>query len=227
MIEVEFKFEVTSSLQRRLQTMFDALPSVRFLGQVDQVDSYYDTQSFACLRQAVFVRIRNQARLEFKYHDQLDPLHTHSTEQVFPLPVDPYRHQEMNALFERFIPAWQHGGNVEEMFASNGFVPFAPLQKRRRQYAYEDCQFCLDVIRNLGHFLELEICCENEQEVINAEARLRAILAQFGLSSLRSINVGYVELWLHRNLPEVYRQGKYQLAEYEPPRQREYSGLVL
>src|SRR5579872_7579470 len=77
MIEVELKFEFPSIARTLLMEKIEALPSVRRLGQINNSDIYYDTANFDCLRQAVFIRIRNRARLEVKFHDYADPAHTH------------------------------------------------------------------------------------------------------------------------------------------------------
>ena len=95
------------------QTQHNAL-LVQPLGQVENVDTYYDTAGFDCLQQAVFIRIRNQKDLEIKYHEHADPAHMHATERVFSLESGPLLVKEMNVQCARFIPEWQEAGTIEE-----------------------------------------------------------------------------------------------------------------
>jgi adenylate cyclase class IV len=76
-IEVELKFGFPADARMLLQTKLDAMLA-QPLGQADNVDTYYDTASFDCLQQAVFVRIRNHKHLEIKYHEHADPAHMHT-----------------------------------------------------------------------------------------------------------------------------------------------------
>ncbi len=210
MIEVELKFQLPPQVQKHLREQVDFLPSVRLISSTEQVDHYYDTTNFTCLQQAVFLRVRNQTQLEIKYHEFADPLHTHASEQVFPLLAEPTQVAALNDLCARFIPGWQNAGSVQEALARNGLVEFARISKQRRQYSYKHIFLFLDQVDALGNFLELESFCEEEQEVKHTEAELRAVLSDFFLPWLRPISIGYVELWLQRYLPQVYRLGKYQ-----------------
>jgi adenylate cyclase, class 2 len=227
MIEVELKFELTSQVEGQLQQILESVPAMRYFKQIDQVDSYYDTEAFDCLQQSVFVRIRDQSSLEIKYHEDFDPLHTHSTEQAFPLPIKSLFLEEMNGLFVRFIPAWKKAENLDDAFVRNGLVEFVSIEKQRRQYTYEDIVFCLDTIQGLGKFLELETSCREEQDVAFAEARLRSVLTQFGLPSLSTVNVGYVELWLRQHREDVYFLGKYLLEDDAEQKLSENSNSVV
>ena len=104
------------------------------LGQVENVDTYYDTAGFDCLQQAVFIRIRNQKDLEIKYHEHADPAHMHATERVFSLESEPLLVKEMNIQCARFIPEWQEAGTIEESIRINGLIAFVCIKKHRNQY---------------------------------------------------------------------------------------------
>lgn len=205
MIEVEMKLELTPHTLEHLQHQFDSSPSLQFLHQVEQIDSYYDTQDYTCLQQAIFLRVRNRTSLEIKYHDVADPLHTQCIERVFPLHPEPHDLQALNELGARFIAGWRDAAAVEDAFMLNALAEFVRIEKQRRHYQYEDVLLCIDTIPGLGHFLELEISCKEDQEVARAYERLQEVLTHFALSSLNVIHLGYVELWLYRYSPHVYQ----------------------
>src|SRR5450631_4046396 len=103
MIEVELKFSLPASSRSLLQTKLAVLPAVQQFAPTMNVDTYYDTANFSCLQQTVFLRIRDQARLEIKYHELADPTHIHTTERVFPLSAEPSVMHEIHTFCSRFI----------------------------------------------------------------------------------------------------------------------------
>ena len=72
MIEVELKFETTPAAWPQLEKQLATMQLVRHLRNSD---IYYDTANFDLLSQAVFVRVRNHARLEFKFNEQAASAH--------------------------------------------------------------------------------------------------------------------------------------------------------
>ncbi len=213
MIEVELKFEFPLGARTLLQTKLDTMLA-QPLEQVDNVDMYYDTASFDCLQQAVFVRIRNHRHLEIKYHEHADPAHMHSTERVFPLKSEPLLVKEMNILCSHFISGWKEASTIEEAIRINGLTEFAHIEKRRTRYWYRDLILCIDSVEGLGNFLEVETYCEEGAKIGEAIAKLQDFVARLAFPVLRPVNVGYVELWLRLYLPQVYQLGKYQEEGY-------------
>ena len=210
MIEVELKFALPANLRASLDATLDAMPELQRLAPVNNVDTYYDTSDFSCLQQAVFLRIRDNDRLEVKYHEQDDPAHVHATERVFPLTADAPALQDLNTLCARFIPAWQGADTVETTLTTNGLSAFVHIEKRRTRYVNERLNLCLDEVVDLGDFFEIEILCPDKTGIEQAQAQLYAFVDTLALPTLSSVSIGYVELWLRSHLPHVYRLGKYQ-----------------
>ena len=216
MIEVELKFALPTDVRAVLQTRLDAIPSLQRLAPVENVDTYYDTSNFSCLQQAVFLRVRDYARLEIKYHEQADPSHTHATERLFPLTLEASMMHDLNTLCSRFIPDWQEADTVEAALAINGLTAFVHIEKRRSRYISERLNLYLDQVVGLGDFFEVEMLCSDETGIEQAEAQLHAFIADLALPALSAVRVGYVELWLRSHLPQVYRLGKYQVESPVP-----------
>lgn len=211
MIEVELKFEISPGATDLLEAAIDALPAAHLLQRAENTDIYYDTPRFDCLRQAVFVRVRNNAHLEIKYHESADHAHTHSTERSFPMHAKPGQLDEFHALCSRFLADWQAAGTIAEALRVNGLEPFAPIEKRRSHYACGDLTICIDRVSDLGDFLEIETLCAVETQTDEALAELNRFVAALHFPHVEPVRVGYVELWLRRHLPEVYRLGKYRV----------------
>lgn len=204
MIEVELKFEIAPASRPRLEEHLATIGPARCL---KNTDTYYDTPAFDLLSQAVFVRVRNQDRLEFKFNEQAAPAHNHCTERVFSLESEPRQAEEMNNLFSGFLPDWRKAGTVNQALQQNGMIELARIENHRSEYTCENLIVCVDQVEGLGNFLEIETQCEEESEIDQAVSRVQAFAA--GVVA-RQVHIGYVELWLQKYHQYAYHQGKYQ-----------------
>lgn len=206
MIEVELKCRLTPASLKRVREKLDTCV---FWGQKQNRDCYYDTPTWDLLRQAVFLRVRNETRLEWKFNPEKDPAHHTSIEHVFSLQAEPFPASEMNALFRHFLPAWQDGKDFAELVASGRLVELARIENIRRLYrSPEQLELSLDEVTSLGTFLEIEGTTYTEEE---AEMIRQAATTLASELSLVHLPVGYVELWLQEHKPEAYKVGQYQL----------------
>ena len=196
MIEVELKFEIPSASRGLFQEKLHALPSVRWLGQIDNTDVYYDTANFDCLQQSLFIRMRNRTRLELKFHDHADPAHTSCSERTFPLKPEPPQMKEINKLCSRFIQGWREANSVEEAIDVNGLVECGRIANHRTQFAHENLILCLDTVKGLGDFFEIEVACDEESETQQALARLYSFVSVLAFPTMRPVQTGYLEQWL-------------------------------
>ena len=205
MIEVELKCELFPKSLPKLQ---ERLQHMTFDGTAHNVDRYYDTPRFDLLQQAVFVRVRNDHQLEFKFNEQGETVHRQSTERVFSLFPDPSTREKMNALFTRFLPHWSASSNFSEAVTKNNLAELACINNTREVYVDGAVHLSIDHVEGLGDFLEVEMQCEEDADTSEALALLHKFIA--GLD-LQHIKVGYVELWLRIHNPQAYQLGKYRL----------------
>ena len=205
MIEVELKCklspESSSVLDEKLRTM-------EFHGKVENSDIYYDTSTFDLLRQAFFVRVRNNHQLQFKFNVEGSIAHVQSTERAFLLPLDQISAQEMNSLFVRFLPGWTTAFSLEMIINKNGLVELVRIQNTREVYSSDDMHLSIDHVKGLGDFLEIEIHNEEDANTGEALAKLQKFASDI---KLEPINIGYVEMWLRVHNPQAYQLGKYRL----------------
>jgi len=204
MIEVELKFEIAPASRSRLE---EHLATIGLAHRLQNTDTYYDTPAFDLLSQAVFVRVRNRERLEFKFNEQAAPAHIHCTERVFSLAPETRQAEEMNNLFSGFLPDWRRAGTVNKALQQNGLIELARIENHRIEYTCENLVVCVDQVEGLGNFLEIETQCEEESEIDQAVSRVQAFAS--GVVA-RQVHIGYVELWLQKYHRYAYHQGKYQ-----------------
>jgi adenylate cyclase class IV len=204
MIEVELKFQLDPVSSAQLQ---EQLQQISFTGTVDNHDTYYDTPSFDLLQQAVFVRVRNERELQFKYNETADRAHIQSTERSFPLALDADAATHMNDLFTHFLPHWRPASSFAQAIDLNGLIELASIRNKRKMYTQDNMIVSVDEVEELGSFLEVEAQYEEGKDTTSPLATLQTFAARFKLQPVR---IGYVELWLRSHNPEAYRLGKYQ-----------------
>lgn len=86
-----------------------------------------------------------------------------------------------------------------EILSSIGFRPFFPVNKCRQYYHYDHITACLDVVDNLGDFLELEVLVEEEKEREEALQQIEEILEKMGRSMAETIRTSYLSMLQQKN----------------------------
>jgi adenylate cyclase, class 2 len=205
LIEAELKCRLTAEVRQMLR---ERLQVMQWKGTVHNLDCYYDTTSWNLLRRAVFVRIRNQQRLEFKFNEQAEKRHVQCTERSFPLEASGEMLDQMNELFATFLPDWHNAPDVATAIARNGLIELARIDNQREIYTQGPLELSLDSVAGLGDFLEMEIRCQESPAAEEALATLQALATDL---HARHIPVGYVELWLREHNLDAYQAGKYHL----------------
>jgi len=202
--EVELTCPLTpEGLSRLREKLQGAVPQ----GVTQQIDIYYDTATWGLLQQAVFVRVRNNAKLQVKFDEEgSDKLHIECIERAFslecPLP------QEAHDLLLRFLPTWQAAATFSEAVTKNRLVELAHLHKTRDMYLDGRLIIALDHIEGLGEFVEVEIQCEEGEDTGQARVMLERFVHDIQATPLKA---GYTELWLQRHNPAAYQCGQYHL----------------
>src|SRR5260370_31689412 len=169
MIEVELKCELFPKSLPKLQ---ERLQHMTFDGTAHNVDRYYDTPRFDLLQQAVFVRVRNNHQLEFKFNEHGETAHRQSTERVFSLFPDPNTREKMNALFTRFLPHWSASSNFSEAVTKNNLTELACINNTREIYVDQAIHLSIDHVEALRHFFKLQIQYKHDPDTSEALALL-------------------------------------------------------
>jgi adenylate cyclase class IV len=204
-IEAELKCRLTTEVR---QTLRERLQGMQRKGSVHNLDCYYDTASWTLLRRAVFVRIRNQQRLEFKFNEQAEKRHVQCTERSFSLEARSGQLEQMNELFATFLPDWHNAPDVATAITRNGLIELARIDNQREIYTQGPLELSIDMVAGLGDFLEMEIRCQESPAAEEALATLQALASDL---HAEHIPVGYVELWLREHNMAAYQAGKYHL----------------
>lgn len=202
MLEIEIRCAITADVEMRLSKK---LEQMRLLEEKPRgVDSYYDTADLALLqhRRAVFVRVRDGHRLQFKFDEDRE-VQAACIEREFVLAEDGMLSPQAHALFQRFLPAWQVADTWEEARTRNRLIELVRIDKARSMYTDGALLVSIDQVKDLGRFVEIEMNCKEGEETDTARATVHAFAAEIGG---RGIRAGYFEMWLYRHQRAAYQQ---------------------
>ena len=181
MIEIEKKYRVPNfdAIRRELQTgdldvMNDPKPKVQW-------DEYFNHRQLRFDLQDIALRIRQVDEkfvLTFKGPNQS---------------ADTKIRNEVEVTLNE-----EDAGKMSEMFLGMGMHSVAKVSKNRDAVALRwqgaNVEVCLDLVEEVGQFVELEIVAENEEDVPTAIEKLEALADRFGLEG--SITTSYLEMLL-------------------------------
>lgn len=209
MIELELKHEIKSIPK--------VLGELDIIKEKDQVDIYYDTHNYDLLRNGNFLRIRNDKRLEFKLYAG-DDSHLFCQETDFDLDKLSNNKDKINNILTGIgLKTLDNLTSFKQIIDSNGLIVLSPIIKHRTSYKYDDnITISVDKVDNLGIYMESEIIIDkndlssNEADKIKEELVSSLKKASILTGKEKSVNIGYVELYLLKYNIEVYNLGKYK-----------------
>ena len=205
-IEVELKFQVLDESEIR-----KFIKNLKFITRKRIVDKYLDTENADLYKKGLFIRIRDDKTLDFKYNlEDTECKHEHCEEHSFLLPLTLDSLDSVNKIFKVLNLNTVTNPSIDEIMNRNEFIVSITNDKTREIYRDEKFEFCIDDIENLGKFIEIEIHAAKEDNLEEIKTLMRERVR--GLK-LKLITTGYNELYWKRHDPEIYKQGKYHLEE--------------
>ncbi len=209
-IEIELRYEVVDITQ---------LPA--FLARLNPrehkrvVDSYLDTTDADFLKKGIYIRIRNNKKMDIKfnreclYNPDLD-LQPYCEEYSFALPLRQENLTALNDLAPLLGLRHLASPDVQLFMRDNQLINHRIVDKMRSSYTSGIFTIYIDEVVDLGTFLEIELMTENINSLDNITQTMEHILA--GLT-LRLLKTGYDSLVLKKQNFAQYIQGRFALKE--------------
>jgi len=215
--EVELKFKVADRvlLENFLKDGLKQSEKVR------AVDVYFDKKDTAFFLRGIFIRVRDEKLLEFKFNPE-DFKHEFAIEKSFELPLRENKVGSFNQLLSLLGMKQLSPGqsSLESFLKLNDLHEFVRIEKTRTVFIKGPFTFCLDEVRNLGQFVEIECRANEEAKVPELVSSIKELAKKL---KLKPINVGYVELYLRKYNYELYKQGLYILDTDKPKLARKHN----
>jgi predicted adenylyl cyclase CyaB len=214
--EIELRFEILNS--QELPTFTAAL---RPLGSKQVVDSYLDTQQADLIKKGVYVRIRDNKKVDIKFnreclHNPDLELQPYCEEYTYLLPLQKHDLDSFNSIVKTIglIPPSQ--ASFDEFIQLNNLIHHRVVDKIRTSYVKDDFTIVIDEVAGLGSFLEIELLAHTIDAVESIKTRMSEMLSSLSLNPLKT---GYDSLILRKNNFDQYLMGRFILDEDKPMRE--------
>lgn len=183
MTEVEIKLPIQNT-----EKIISALTSIGFVQDsiIEEKDVYFDNVHEQIRKNGEALRIR-----------QIHNPETGETESVITFKGKKLDKISMTRQeLETGISDAETGIRILEAL---GFFPVSPkVVKTRRSYHWNEMNACVDQVRDLGDFLELEIVTEENADRENALAKIEEILNQLGYQRSDTTRTSYLSMLQNR-----------------------------
>lgn len=178
MLEVEFKASLAGIAEAALEAAWTMLG---FLSEstVREVDVYYQGIDRDFQRTDEALRLRRVER-----ESGSENLLTYKGPKIDPI----------SCARRELEVALADGETTGALLEALGFHPVFTVDKIRHTLRLGDVTLCLDQVKDLGLFLELEMLVEGDSEREAAERRLLSILEALGIEKTRLTRSSYLEL---------------------------------
>lgn len=218
-IEVELKFQVLDDAQ-----IDKFLGSFQFIDKKRIVDIYLDTREGDLYKKGIFVRIRDNKKLDFKVNladfqaqDRLS-WHEHCNEFSFALPISETSVDPINKISQTLTMKKISNPDLEEFKSKNNLTDSMVIDKFRQRYSDGRFEYSFDDVKGLGKFIEIEQMASLEDNLEKIKDEMREKLRDL---NLKLITTGYNEVYWRKYNFNLYLQGRYLLEEdYEKYRHR-------
>lgn len=181
-IEVEIKLKIRNKTQ-----VMDSLKTIGFLKDryVVEKDIYYTSEhhDFAALGEAL--RIRKVKDLESQRETSV------ITYKGAKLDLVSMTRQELETEVE-------DGDTVRKILEQIGFCPVSPVEKQRLYFRKDNMTACLDDVKNLGNYLELEILTDTEKRT-EALKQIEDVLESLGYSMKDTTRTSYLSMLIKKD----------------------------
>lgn len=208
-LEIEKRYEL---LECDVQ---EFLKKFTYKGTKELLDIYLDTSEGTYYQQGVFIRLRNQNRLDIKFNPdhlgtELVNDHVSCLEYSF---QEPFSEEDLSTFecLEKLISLKLPSGKTFSSFMEyNTLKPFLVIDKIRKIYETHDYEIALDEIKDFGTLLEVEYRGQQEKSIEKVLFEIDHMMKDV---SVKPLEIGGFEIILRKKNYNLYKKGKYILPE--------------
>lgn len=211
-IEVELRYKISDKQTIPLQ----------FGNGKRIIDIYYDTKFGEYFKRGIFIRNRNGKQLDFKFNkEEIEGKsekndHTHCDDSSIRIPFGDKANERLESLAALLGFNIPRKNDFKSFVKENSLEVLAEIDKIRKKSSKNGFEICLDEVKSIGSFLEIEKVIEVENifdgNFDKVKADIRNFVSDLGICVEQS-PIGYCELALRKSNFGLYVQGRYVLDE--------------
>lgn len=210
-IEIELKYQVLDKGQIR-----EFLKELTFVNTKRIVDIYLDTKDGDLYKKGIFIRVRNNETLDFKYNledfqnSKKVSMHDQCDEYSLPLPLTNKSLEAINQNCKILGLIEISNPDLEELKSRNNLIDSMIIDKIRQKFKDKEFEYSSDNVKGLGKFLEIEAEGQEGQDFEEVKKRIRKKVENL---KLKLITTGYNEVYWRKYNFDLYLQGRYLFEE--------------
>jgi adenylate cyclase class IV len=192
------------------------------LGSKRIIDQYLDTPTAELLKKGIYIRIRNDKKVDIKFNREclLDPtleLQPYCEEYSYTLPLKAEDIYPLNSVASVIGLQSIHNASFEEFKMVNSLQDHRIVDKIRTSFRQDAFTIVIDEVDQLGTFIEIELMANNLDTLESTKKEMQALLT--GLS-LKPLTTGYDTLILREHHFNDYIQARFIMDEDKHVRSR-------
>ena len=210
-IEIELKYQIKDENQIQ-----EFLKKITFVGKKRIVDTYLDTKDGDLYKKGIFIRVRDNKILDFKYNLEdfrnLNQVSSHEQcdEYSLPLPLTNDSIKVINKNCKILGLVGISNPDLEEFKIKNNLINSVVIDKIREKFRDGEFEYSFDDVKRLGKFFEIE---KEGKEGENFKEVKREIRERVKDLKLKLITAGYCEAYWRKYDFDLYLQGRYLFKE--------------
>lgn len=215
-IEIELRYEILKPEQ-----LASFLAPLQKVSRKQDVDVYFDNPQDMLHKNGIYIRTRNNKKLDIKFNRAcIDNPHLaiqdYCEEHSFALPLQEKDLLTINQLLISLNLKPMTRAHLENLKSENQFHEQCIVDKIRTSYSLDNFTICIDEIKDLGTFLEIELMADTADNIATVKSQMLALIADL---DLKPIKTGYINLLLRKKDFNHYLMGRFILDE-----DRKYKG---
>ena len=210
MFEVESKFRVLDAgkLDGHLKK------SGEFIKRSRIKDTYFDTSDARLFVTGIFIRVRNNSRLDFKFN--LEDIrsktklgkHKVCSEYTYQYPLIEDELVSVNSALNILGMNESPSPDIEAFREANELDQTLEINKTRTEFRSGRLKLCVDQVDQLGQFVEIEATTMVEDEIAGLVQEVEALGKSLNLDP---VDTGYNALFWRKMDYSVYKRSPYMM----------------
>lgn len=87
---------------------------------------------------------------------------------------------------------------INKIFDRLGFLELLTIHNSKRTYKYNDYEIVFETVKDLGYFIEVEYCTNEDIDVKNKKKEIQEFINSLGLNVSSELNIGKPEMMIKK-----------------------------